>query len=148
MKFGSLPVGTYYIKYTATAYNGAYNSANTGIFHILAPTATTKISFHSLTTPGNLGVGSGGHIDGSITTSGSPIISVKAEVVNASTEEIVLTAQSSGFALSTYGPIKNSKIDIDMRFGSLPVGTYYLRYTAKTADGAEGTGSTSFFSIK
>ena len=148
LKFGSLPVGTYYIKYTATTYNGAYKSANTGTFRVLAPAAITEISFHSLTTPGNLAAGSGGHIDGTITSSGSPIILVKAEVINASTGAILLTAQSSGFALSTYGPIKNSKIDMDLRFGSLTSGTYFLRYTVRSADGTEGTGNTSNFSIK
>lgn len=107
----------------------------------------SKITFQSLTTPGDLTVGSSGFIGGSITSSNSPICSVSAAVYNASTGKSVLTAKSSGFAVSTYGPLKNSKIDADLRFDRLPAGTYYISYTVKTEDGTTATEKTSTFKV-
>lgn len=130
LKFGNLPIGSYYITYTVMTEDGTSASANTDVFNVVsAPESGTEITFQSLTTPGNLCVGCGGHIDGHIYATGSLIVSVKAEVINISTNNVVLVAQSSGFTLTSYGPIKGSKIDWDLKFGSLPVGTYYIKYT-------------------
>jgi hypothetical protein len=64
-------------------------------------------------------VGSSGHVDGSITSSNSPICSVVAQIYDTASGSIIQTATSSGFSVSTYGPIKNSKIDANLHFGSL-----------------------------
>lgn len=107
----------------------------------------TEISFNNLSTPGNLTVGNGGHIDGSITSSNSPICSVKAEVLDGN-GRVRLTASSSGFSVTTYGPLKNSKIDRDLTFGKLPVGDYYIKYTATTKDNTTASAQTSVFHVK
>lgn len=106
----------------------------------------TKITFHNLTTPGNLTVGEGGHIDGSITSSNSPICSVKAEVLDRN-GNVCLTASTIGFNLSTYGPIKNSRIDNNLTFGRLPVGEYYIKYTAVAKDNTTASAETSVFCV-
>lgn len=149
----TLPGGTemYY-----AAFNGGKNyywfkltSAMTVTGSAKTPDASADsgITFNSLTTPGNLSKGRGGHVGGSITSTGSPITSVIAEVINVSTGQVVLTARSSGFSVYTYGPIKGSKIDTDLKFGTLPVGTYYIKYTATTSSGATDSATTAQFSI-
>jgi len=105
-----------------------------------------KIIFNDLSTPGNLTVGKGGHIDGSITSSNSPICSVKAEVLDGN-GRVRLTASSSGFSVTTYGPLKNSKIDRDLTFGKLPVGDYYIKYTVTTEDNTTASEQTSVFHV-
>lgn len=108
--------------------------------------STTKITFSNLTTPGNLTVGNGGHVNGYIYSSNSPITSVTAEVYNQS-GQIKLSASSSGFSVSQYGPIQNSKIDTNLKFGTLPAGTYYIKYTAKAKDGTTATATTGTFTV-
>lgn len=108
--------------------------------------AATKISFSDLTTPGNLTEGTGGHINGYIYSSSSPICSVSAQVYNES-GNAVLSASSSGFSVSKYGPLNNSKIDAELKFGSLPAGTYSIQYTAKAKDGTTATTRTDAFTI-
>lgn len=119
---------------------------NQAVATIPSPTAATKITFSDLTTPGNLKEGNGGHIGGYIYSSNSPICSVTAEVYNESGQR-TLTVSSNGFSVSRYGPIRNSKIDTNLKFGTLPAGTYYIRYTAKTKDGTTATASTGTFTI-
>lgn len=106
----------------------------------------TEITFNDLTSPGNLTVGKGGHIDGSITSSNSPICSVRAEVCDSS-GNVYLTATSSGFSRSTYGPIKDSRIDNKLTFGKLPAGDYYIKYTVTTEDNTTAFAKTSVFSV-
>lgn len=106
----------------------------------------TEIIFNGLTTPGNLTVGKGGHIDGSITSSNSPICFVKAEVCDSS-GNVYLTASSSNFSRSTYGPIKDSRIDNKLTFGKLPAGDYYIKYTVTTEDNTTASAKTSVFSV-
>lgn len=107
---------------------------------------TTKITFSSLTTPGNLTAGNGGHINGYIYSSKSPITSVTAEVYNQSGQR-KLSTSSSGFSVSQYGPIQNSKIDTNLKFGTLPAGTYYIKYTARAKDGTTATATTGTFTV-
>lgn len=148
LRLDTLGTGSYSIKYTASAQDGTTSSTETTAFKVIAPEISkTNIEFHSLTSPGNLIVGNGAHIDGSISSFGSPIVSVKAEVINASTESVALTANTGGFSLFTYGPIKNSKIDWDLAFGTLGIGTYYIKYTVNTQDGTAGTAKTEQFTI-
>lgn len=123
-----------------------YANLTNGSSSVQENTATTEITFSGLTTPGNLKEGNGGHIGGYIYSSNSPICSVTAEVYNESGQR-TLTASSNGFSVSRYGPIRNSKIDTNLKFGTLPAGTYYIRYTAKTKDGTTATASTGTFTI-
>ena len=106
----------------------------------------TKLSFSNLTTPGNLTEGQSGHVNGYIYSTNSPICSVTAEVYNESGQR-KLSAASSGFSVSQYGPIKNSKIDSSLKFGTLPAGTYYIKYTAKALDGTTATAKTESFTV-
>ena len=107
---------------------------------------TTKLTFSNLTTPGNLTEGQSGHVNGYIYSTNSPICSVTAEVYNKSGQR-KLSAASSGFSVSQYGPIKNSKIDSSLKFGTLPAGTYYIKYTAKALDGTTATAKTESFTV-
>ena len=108
--------------------------------------SVTKITFSSLTTPGNLTEGQGGHINGYISSSNSPICSVTAEVYNQNGQRR-LSASTSNFSVSRYGPIMNSKIDSNLKFGTLPAGTYYIKYTAKAKDGTSATATTNSFTV-
>jgi hypothetical protein len=109
--------------------------------------SSTVITFNSLTTPGNLTVGSSGHVDGSITSSNSPICSIVAKIYDTTSGNVVQTSTSNGFSVSTYGPIKNSKIDDNLRFGALPTGTYKIKYTATAKDGTSNTAETDTFQV-
>lgn len=108
---------------------------------------STAITFHSLTVPNSLIEGSHAHVDGEIRSSGSPITAVKAEVFDAASRSVVLSAASSGFSVSTYGPIRNSKIDTELNFSLLTAGTYYIKYTDSAEDGTTNTAETSTFQI-
>jgi len=130
----SKPVGVTLYRYK----NYEYTSGSTS--------TTTSITFESLSTPGNLNVGEGGQINGYIYSSNSPICSVKGEVIDAS-GNVVMTASSSGFSVAAYGPLNNSKINTDLKFGRLPAGTYYIKYTATAKDGTSNSASTSTFTI-
>lgn len=110
------------------------------------PAAVTEITFSGLTVPGNLTEGNGGHVNGYIYSSNSPICSVTAEVYNES-GQISLSASSRNFSVSKYGPIKNSKIDKDLKFETLSAGTYYIQYTAEAEDGTTVTAATDAFTI-
>ena len=110
------------------------------------PTVTTQITFSNLTTPGNLTEGQGGHINGYISSSNSPICSVTAEVYDQSGQRR-LSASTSNFSVSQYGPLMNSKIDSNLKFGTLPAGTYYIKYTAEARDGTTATATTSSFTV-
>lgn len=108
---------------------------------------STAITFHSLTVPNDLVEGNQAHVDGEIRSSGSPITAVKAEVFDTASRSVVLSAASSGFSVSTYGPIKNSKIDTELNFSLLTAGTYYVKYIASAEDGTTNTAETSTFQV-
>lgn len=110
------------------------------------PAAVTEITFSGLTVPGNLTEGNGGHVNGYIYSSNSPICSVTAKVYNES-GQISLSASSRNFSVSKYGPIKNSKIDKDLKFETLSAGTYHIQYTAEAEDGTTATAVTDSFTI-
>ena len=140
-----------YSEYSNMIINRPY-SKKSGIVGIETPVnqpspeVTTKITFSNLTTPGDLTEGNGGHVNGYIYSSNSPITSVTAEVYNQSGQR-KLSASSSGFSVSQYGPIQNSKIDTNLKFGTLPAGTYYIKYTAKAKDGTTATAATGTFTV-
>ena len=154
LTFGSLSAGSYFIQYTVACADGTQRSNATPTFQVSAPASaptspsrSSVVSFNSLTTPGNLKVGNGAHIDGSITSSGAPIVVVRAYVIDETTGDVVLSASTSGFTLSTYGPIRGSKIDNELTFGSLPVGTYHIHYAVSLSDGTLEVGITSSFQV-
>ena len=140
-----------YSEYSNVIINRPY-SKKAGIVDIETPAdqpspeVTTKITFSNLTTPGNLTEGNGGHVNGYIYSSNSPLTSVTAEVYNQSGQR-KLFASSSGFSVSQYGPMQNSKIDTNLKFGTLPAGTYYIKYTAKAKDGTTATATTETFTV-
>jgi len=111
-----------------------------------SPISSTTLTANSLTTPGNLIKGQDGHIGGSFASSNSPICSVKAEVCDTS-GRACLTATSSGFSVTTYGQLKGSKIDKNLSFSKLPVGSYYIKYTVATKDGTSDTFKTETFTV-
>ena len=128
-----------------TAKSGGTNLINSSS-GVSQAVSSTDITFSNLTTPGNLTEGNGGHINGYIYSSNSPITSVTAEVYNQSGQR-KLSASSSGINVSQYGPIQNSKIDTNLKFGTLPTGTYYIKYTAKAKDGTTATATTGTFTV-
>lgn len=111
------------------------------------PNAATTITFSSLTTPGTLKVGNGGHVGGTIKSTNSPISSVRAYVYNNSTGAVVMK-DISDTGLNTYSyTLNSSNIDWAMKFGTLPAGTYYIMYVVTTKDGTSSSGKTSTFNI-
>lgn len=106
----------------------------------------TTLTFRDLSVPTDLKVGGSGNIGGWIDSSNIPICSVRAEVLDA-WDSVVMTAKSNGFAVQTYGPLKNSKINTDLKFGRLAAGSYRIRYTVTAKDGTSNTATTEAFSI-
>lgn len=131
---------------TADIYR-ATNRSGESAGAIADRTASSNVTFYSLTTPSNLTVGSVGHIDGRIKSTGSPMTEIKAWVYGKSPYTLVLRASTSGFNLYEYGPINNSKLDADLKFETLPEGVYFVRYTVTTADGAVRTEDTEDFKV-
>lgn len=127
-----------------TAKSGESNVINGGDISTVTP--VTKLTFSNLTTPGNLTEGQSGHVNGYVYSTNSPICSITAEVYRENGQR-ELSASSSGFSVSQYGPIKNSKIDSSLKFGTLPAGTYYIKYTAKALDGTTATAKTESFTV-
>ena len=131
---------------TADIYR-ATNRSDQSESSIVDSAVSSGVTFHSLTTPGNLAVGSGGHIDGRITATGSPMTSIRAQVFSNTTGNVVLSAFTNGFSLMEYGPIKNSKLDSNLTFGKLPEGSYFVQYNVTTADGKNWAGRTDDFKV-
>lgn len=112
-------------------------------------TTVTTITFTSLTVPDTLTEGTDATLNGSFTSTNSKICGVKAEVFDASSGTVKLTATSSGnFSVWTYGPLSNSKLNTDLDLGKLKAGTYYVKYTVTTQDGTKASKSTSRFTVK
>ncbi len=108
----------------------------------------TTITFSSLTVSGNLTEGTDAMLDGSFTSTNSKICNVKAEVCDASSGAVKLSAASGGnFSVWTYGPLTNSKLNTDLDLGKLTAGTYYVRYTVTTQDGTTASKSTANFTV-
>ena len=108
----------------------------------------TTITFSSLTVPGTLTEGTDAMLDGSFTSTNSKICNVKAEVCDAPSGAVKLSAASGGnFSVWTYGPLTNSKLNTDLDLGKLTAGTYYVRYTVTTQDGTTASKSTANFTV-
>lgn len=110
------------------------------------PTKTT-ITF-DITPLTSFTVGTDAALNGYISADNSNINSVKAEIINTATGKVVQTTTTSGFGVSKYGPLNNSKINTDLNLGKLPIGTYYMRYTATTKDGTIASKQTGNFTVK
>lgn len=102
----------------------------------------TEISFSKMADLDTLKKGVGHHLDGTISSSNSKITSIKAAVINESTDETVLskTVKPNQKSYSLY----NSDLDNGIKFGTLSNGEYKLVYTVKTQDGTSKTHSDSF----
>lgn len=110
------------------------------------PVGPTSISFNGLTAPGTLQQGSGAHISGTISSTGSPLSTVEAEVLTSGGSSTGIKASKSNVNSYSFS-IYNSDIDWGLTFGKLGAGTYYIRYKATTADGKSETDETSTFQV-
>ena len=106
----------------------------------------TSISISGLTTPGTIQKGNGAHISGTISSTGSRLSSVEAEILTANGGSTGIKASKNNvnsYSLSIYG----SDIDWGLTFGKLGAGTYFICYKATTADGKSETKDTSTFQV-
>lgn len=108
---------------------------------------TTEIKFSGLTAPKTLKQGSIYSLGGTITSKNSNIASVKAEVINNSTKKAAISSSDSGLNTSKYS-LPKSKVDNNLKFGTLKAGTYYIKYTVKAKDNTTKTSQTATFTVK
>lgn len=119
-------------------FNRYYNSQVVGIIRpkyatksISAMKSTISFSASGITTF----QGTGQHLSGTITSTDSNLVSIKAAILSGSKQ-----LQSKTVAINTNRySLYNSTLDWGISIGKLATGNYTLRYTAKTADGTTST---------
>ena len=105
------------------------------------PEAKTTITFNDISNPGTITKGNGVHLSGTIKSTNSKLSSITASIQNASGKSVMSkTVKPNAYSYKIY----NSDLDWAMAFGSLNVGSYTLRYDAKTADGTTRSTSKKF----
>ena len=137
IKFGSLAVGTYYLKVTAKDASGTSKTLVNNKFTV-ADTSTNAAS--------TLAIGSGSYNPVSLESGSSYVINGTISSNYNITTVTVGVYKSDGTAtaqVKTVAPNAKSYnisgIDPYIKFGSLATGTYYLKVTAKDASGASKT---------
>ncbi len=108
--------------------------------------AKTNITFSSLSNIETITQGNGQHISAKINSSNSNIKSIKADIINKSTNKVVLTQTVYPNAKSY--SVYNSALDNGLRFGSLSAGNYKLVYTVQAQDGTKKTSGEDSFTVK
>ncbi len=141
IKFGSLQVGTYKFVVTAEDATGAYKNLVNNTFTV-SSTGSLKIASGSYN-PVALIKGSSYVISGKI-TSDYKITSVTVGIYNSdgTATSSVKTATPNAKSYDIKG------VDASIKFGSLAVGTYYFKVTAKDASGASKTLVNNFFKVE
>ena len=142
IKFGALDVGTYYFKVTAKDASGRTKKLVNNKFTIVSPESTLAIGSGSYS-PGTIYKGDSYYISGEI-TSNYKITSVTVGIYTASgnaTSQIkTLTPNAKSYNIS--------QANNDILFGTLNVGTYYFKVTAKDASGKSKTLVNNKFAVK
>lgn len=91
----------------------------------------TEIAYSAISAP-NTTVGSGVHINGTISTTGSNLAVIQAWVTNKYGQTSL--SKNVNVNANSYS-LYNSSIDSALTFGKLPAGSYTLHYKATAADG-------------
>jgi hypothetical protein len=79
--------------------------------------------------------GSGTHVTGTITSTGSKIKTITAKVMNSAGTKQITSLPTKSVTVNAYSYVlKDSAIDTAMTFGKLSAGTYKLKITVTTAD--------------
>lgn len=131
IRFGSLQAGTYTYKVTATDENETKTLVETS-FKVIGTEITTdnsEIAITGVTKPSDLTTGEGFSIRGVI-SSDSTISSVTVGVYNAAGEEMI-----SASAQPNSKSYDISKLDYDVKFGTLAAGTYVYKVIATDEQG-------------
>ena len=125
LKFGSLAVGSYKLKITAT--DSKTSKSQTISFTVKAadPASTLNVSGVSMATT-SITQGSSCNITGTI-TSNYAITSVKGQILNSSGTAVQTKTITPN---STSVDIKSSAINSDLKFGTLAPGSYTLKIVA------------------
>ena len=131
LKFASLATGSYTLKYTAVA--GSKTFTKTVSFTICEPV------INMTSAPTSINKGSAFNLAGTISSS-AKITSVVGQIKSGSTVKQTQTINPN----STSVDIKSSKINANLKFGSLAKGSYTLVITATDATGATKTYTKSF----
>ena len=106
------------------------------------PAAKTTITFRSISAPTTHTKGNSYPLSGTVKSTNSKLTSLTAAIINSSTSKTVVSKTVNPNAYSY--TIKDSALDTAMTFGTLAVGSYTLKYTAKTADGTSKSHTSSF----
>lgn len=137
LKFGTLGVGNYTLRYTAVASDSTTKTVN---YSFAVKSTTANISFSGMVVPRNITKGSSFNLAGTVSSS-KALKYVKGEILNSSGKA---AASQTVYTSSKSFSIKPSAINNNLKFGTLGVGSYTLRYTAAASDGTIKTASYSF----
>ncbi|MCR4678820.1 MAG: DUF3324 domain-containing protein [Lachnospiraceae bacterium] len=133
LRFGQLAAGSYTLKYTATSVGKTFTCTRS--FTVAAPALTISMT----SAPTTINYGSSFNLAGTI-TSGYNITKVVGQIKSGNTVKQTQTINPN----TTSVDIKSSKINANLRFGTLAKGSYTLVITATDSSGATKTYSKSF----
>ena len=142
LSFGSLSVGNYYLKYTATDSSGTTVIWTSDIFSVV--TAVSSLTINPINYPTGSMVAQAFDLSGTI-TSNYTLTTVSA-FINDTDGNTLYSAMVSNINSTSFN-ILNSGIDNSLPFGSLPVGSYVLVYEASDSSGTTVTWTSDVFYI-
>ncbi len=134
LRFGILTAGSYTLRIMATDANGGSDTTNVS-FTVKNP-ADISITINSI---GTIIKGSSHNITGSV-TSGYKITNVTGKILSGT--ELVQSYVIRPYTTSV--DLKSSAINMNLKFGTLAVGTYVLQITATDESGKTVTKKVSF----
>ncbi len=153
LPFGSLDVGSYYLVYEASDSSGASASWTSDVFYIVSSTSSSSSSTGTSTATSTLSISPTAYPTGNISnsaynlkgtiTSSYSITSVTAQIVAADgtvAQTVTDTPNSTSYNFS-------SKINPNLKFGSLSSGYYYLYVAAEDAGGNSATWKSDIFAV-
>ena len=145
MKFGELPVGTYYLRYKATDESGNTVTWTSDAFRIVDTNSSSQLrilpdKYPSGTLPKGKSFGLSGRIK-----SDYHITDVRAYMLDANKNVVM---EASGWTTTKTYVIENSSLDRGMKFNNLSEGGYYLKYTASDESGNSVSWTSDMFYIK
>lgn len=132
MKFGELPAGTYYLRYSATDESGNTVTWTSDAFKIVGNNSISELRILPDKVPsGTLPKGKSFGLSGRI-KSDYHITDVRAYMLDANKNVVM---EASGWTTTKTYVIENSALDRGMKFNNLSEGGYYLKYTASDESG-------------
>lgn len=132
MKFGELPAGTYYLRYSATDESGNTVTWTSDAFKIVGNNSISELRILPDKVPsGTLPKGKSFGLSGRI-KSDYHITDVRAYMLDANKNVVM---EASGWTTTKTYVIENSALDRGMKFNNLSEGGYYLKYTASDGSG-------------